>query len=489
MTFIKVASVKKNFILQSLYQIIILFIPLILSPYLTRKLGAEALGIFTYTNSIAYYFLLFCSLGILKHGQRAIAAVRNDEVQLRKTFWSLFYIHIIVSVFVTLIYLFCCFFVFKIYQQVYLVQTLYVIAAIFDITWLFYGLENFKSVLIKNLCVKITEVILIFLFVKTPNDLLIYTTIFCCGLVVGNAIMIPQAIKMIPYCNITYNDMKHHIKPLLILFVAVIATNLYTVFDKTLIGILSSNMSDVAYYEYSSKIIQVPRSIIAVIATVLMPRACVAYANSDFKSQKKYLHYSIIFTSILGFACVTGLIAISDKLAIVYYGNEFIVCGKFIAYLSPLIVIVYIGEMLRSIYMIPINKDSLYVKGVCVSAVINVIVSTLLIPKIGVYGAIFGTTLAETFNLLFVIYVCREFYSSYELIRDSVPFILPSIVMGIFVHFVDSILPNSPVSLLIEIIVGGIVYTILTTIVIYKFYPTLFLKLKKSVSNILRIKK
>lgn len=53
----KKESIKSSFIFQSLYQIIILVIPLIISPYLTRILGSESLGIYTYVNSIASYFI------------------------------------------------------------------------------------------------------------------------------------------------------------------------------------------------------------------------------------------------------------------------------------------------------------------------------------------------------------------------------------------------------------------------------------------------
>lgn len=86
-------SIKKNFVFQFSYQILIFVIPLVISPYLTRTLGGEALGIYSFTYSIAYYFLLLANLGIRRHGQRAIAASRNDETKLRKTFWSIYYIH------------------------------------------------------------------------------------------------------------------------------------------------------------------------------------------------------------------------------------------------------------------------------------------------------------------------------------------------------------------------------------------------------------
>ena len=40
-----------------------------------------------------------------------------------------------------------------------------------------------------------------------------------------------------------------------------------------------------------------------------------------------------------------GLLAISDQFALLYYGEEFAVCGDIIAMMSPLILIIAIGEL------------------------------------------------------------------------------------------------------------------------------------------------
>ena len=54
-------------------------------------------------------------------------------------------------------------------KTVFTIEVLYVASAIFDITWLFYGLENFKSVVIKNALIKIFECICVFIFVETAE--------------------------------------------------------------------------------------------------------------------------------------------------------------------------------------------------------------------------------------------------------------------------------------------------------------------------------
>ena len=84
------SSIKKNFLYNSLYQILVMFIPLITTPYISRVLGAQGVGTYSYAYSIANYFVLFIMLGLNNYGNRTIARVRDNEEKLSKTFWSIY---------------------------------------------------------------------------------------------------------------------------------------------------------------------------------------------------------------------------------------------------------------------------------------------------------------------------------------------------------------------------------------------------------------
>ena len=313
---IRKQSISQNFFFQYAYQILILVIPLVLAPYLSRALRETALGVFSYANSIAAYFVAMSMLGIARHGQRIISENANDDIKLRKSFWSLFTVHIIVSIISLLIYLAFVVFFIKDNKTIFTIELLYVASAIFDITWLFYGLENFKSVVIKNALIKIFECICVFIFVKQPNDLGIYAFINATSILIGQAIMIPQAVKAVRPIKFTKEDVRKHIKPLLVFSISVIASFMYTVFDKTLLGIMSTK-ENVAFYEYSNKIVNVPKTIIGVTGTVMFPRACRLAAEGNVAGQKKYIKYSYFITSFLGMASLFGLMGIADTFSIV----------------------------------------------------------------------------------------------------------------------------------------------------------------------------
>ncbi|MDU4789069.1 MAG: oligosaccharide flippase family protein [Clostridium sp.] len=392
-------SIKKNLIYQMIYQILVFFIPLVISPYLTRTLGGQALGVYSYSNAFAYYFVVLAMLGITRYGQRAISVVKNNEVELRKTFWSLYIVHFAISCVAVLLY-----FIFvAIYNPsekiIYIIQGIYVASSIFDVTWLFYGLENFKSVVIKNFLVKIMELIFIFCFVKNPSDLWVYTLIISISIMLGQLMLIPTAVKNIVPIRFKAQDTLVHIKPLLTLWISVIASTLYTVFDRTLIGAMTETVN-VAFYEYADKIVRVPIAVLGAISTVTYPRMCALVANDKGEESQKVFIKSFIITTFLSSGAVSLIISIAKDFSILYYGQEFELSGMLMIFLSPIIMIISIGDIVRTQILIPHKMDKQFSFCITINAIVNLILSGVLIPIIGVYGAVIGTVAAEICGLI-----------------------------------------------------------------------------------------
>lgn len=464
---IKKDTIKKNFTLQLLYQAIILIIPLIQAPFLTRTIGDNALGVYTYVNSIAYYFVLLAMLGIERHGQRVIASSK-DEIELRKRFWSLLLVHIVFSIFSLIIYISIVPFIAGDDINIYWINIIYVTSALFNITFLFYGLEIFKNVVIKNLLCKIAEFVLILCFVRSADDLWIYTLITTMSLLVGNVILFPSAIKLVKPIRFSLKDCKMHLKPLLILSISVIASSLYTVFNKTLIGLFMEK-SNVAYYEYANKIINIPKSFIAVIGTVFFPRSCAAFESNDKTALNKYSRISILLVSLISFSTIFGLLSVGDIFVEIYYGKDFIDSAFIMMGMTPLIFIIGLGDIIRNIFLIPMKKDTYYVICVVLNSLINLIISFGLISVIGVFGVVIGTICAELFGLIFQYIICRKELSFKLIIKNTVPYLIVGLLMFIIVYFVKINLPFTIWYLILEIIIGAFSFGILSLAYIFIF--------------------
>ncbi len=464
---LKPDSAKRNFTFQILYHSVILIIPLIVSPYLTRTMGSNSLGVYSYTYSIAYYFVVVAMLGINKHGQRIIAQRRKDNIALRKTFWSLFCVHIIAAVLSLAAYFIYLIFICGSDKNIALIQGIYVFSAAINITWLFEGLEKFQIIAIRNVIVKLLETACIFLFVRSLDDTAIYTLIMCASTCLGYLVMFPQVLSAIPPISFTWQDMKEHIKPLFTLFAATVAVTLYTVFDKTLLGLMTTK-DDVAFYEYADKIIKIPKQFIGVIGTVLFPRACRYASLNDFKGMRKTYDYCLIVTCFIGFASCFGLAAVANLFATVYYGKTFAICGPVIISMCPLILVIGLGESVRNSFIYPLKKDNTMVKILTANAAINLVLSFLLIPSLGIYGAVIGTIGAEMFGMIAEFIVCRDYISWTDTLRNGLPFAAIGLIMYIIVRFIAQFTAASISGLLIQIAAGAFVYLVLSFI--YGFF-------------------
>ena len=170
-------SIKKINIYNTIYQVLSLITPLITAPYISRVLGSSGVGIYSYTNSIVTYFTLFAALGTASYGQREIAMHRDDPETSSKLFWEIEILSLTTTA-VSLIVWIAWIFISTQYTAIYSVLTLSVLAVAFDISWYFGGFEKFKYIVIRNTLVKITGIILLFLFVKKETDIFLYVALW-----------------------------------------------------------------------------------------------------------------------------------------------------------------------------------------------------------------------------------------------------------------------------------------------------------------------
>lgn len=385
-------QVSKNIILNITYQILIYILPLITVPYVSRVLGVNNIGVYSYTYSIVYYFMILGMLGINNYGSRKIA--KSDSIKEKTiNFIEIYRIQFILSITMIIIYmLYIGLFSVK-YKIIMLIQGINIISVAFDINWFFFGMEKFKLTVIRNIIVKFLTLILIFLFVKTSGDLWIYTLIMSLGTLASQLYLWTTLKKYIKYEKIKFKESLKHIKKIVILFIPVIAYSIYKVMDKTMIGVISGT-TELGYYENAEKIINIPISIITALGTVMIPYMSKNEKNDQFS--KKIL-YALNIGLLLIIPMFFGLLVVGQDFAIIYFGNSFAKSGILIEILAITIIFVCLANVIRTTYLIPKEKDNIYVVSTIIGAIINLVTNFIFIPKYGSIGACFGTIVAEFF--------------------------------------------------------------------------------------------
>ena len=453
-------SFASNYFYQIVYLAVTMVVPLFVAPYLTRTIGKTEIGIYTFVNTFAYYFIIFAMLGIAKYGPRVISKNVGDAEREKTSFWSLYLVHAAFSVVALAAYLTVVIFI-RNNTRIYFIEAIYVLTALFDVTWFFQGRENFRSVAIVNSLFKIAEMVLIFLLVKNETDLWKYALITALGLLGANVVLFLNAMLFCKPIRVRKSDCTVHLKPLFVLFVSVIAATLYTLFDKTLIGLIVGK-AEVAVYEYSNKIINIPKAIALVIGTILYPRICSLVKDENAEEQEKYIKIAVIVTTFISLISIFGLTAIAKELAVVYYGEEFAECGNVIRILSPLIYIICIGDVIRTGYLLPYGRDKEFTVCLCISAALNLLLSSAFIPFIGIYGAVIGTLSAELFGLVFQIVLCRKVIRFSAFLKPLCAIGAIGAVMFFGITFLNTVWEYGVLTLILKILIGGFVATLLT---------------------------
>ena len=457
-------KIIKNYIYNTVYQIMLLIVPLITMPYLTRVFTPDQIGINSYTASIVNYFMLFGALGMQMYANRQVAYVRDNKEKLSKTFWSLYITQLITTSISLIAYLIFVLFV-KDNKAIYLVQGISVVATMIDISWLFMGLEDFKKISLRNILVKLLGLIGIFAFVKTSDDLLLYIFIST----------IPKEIRKV---QIDKKLMKRTIIPLILLFLPQIASQVYTLLSRTMIGILSTD-AQVAFYDYSQKIVRIVLALIASVGTVLMPRVSNMNSNGEKDKIKEFVHKAFMFVSYLSIPMAFGLMGVSENLISWFLDKEYIQVGSLAAISSVIIIPVSWANIIGVQYLIAIKEEYKYTYSVVISSVLSFIANIILIPRIGALGAVISLIIAEFSGAIIQFIFVRKQLDVSKMLLGIIKYIIVSIMMFIIVILVGNIFENKILANLCQVIAGGGFYFIVMWILKDKVQVEILEKARK----------
>ena len=460
------SSAKKNFFYQSLYQILTIILPFITAPYVARTLGKDNVGIYSYTNTIAYYFVLFAMLGFEQYGNRKIAQNRDNTNDLNRSFSELLVIHLISSVFCFILYVLYVLFIVKNNQLYAIIQGMYVLSAVFDINWFFFGIEKFKITVTRNIIIKIVTVVCIFLFVHDGTDLWKY-----CAIMSGSCLLSSLAIwtflpKYVDVKAVKYKDCIQHIKPLLALFVAVVAAHVYRMIDKAMLGWFNQ-YSGLGCYEYADRIIRIPLSLITALGTVMLSRMSNLFANKKKAQAERILDSSALFVIFMSFALSFGLAAIAPEFVIIFLGEEYAETVILVELLAVTIPLVAWNNYVRTQMLIPLGRDKVYTKAVSFGAISNVIVNIFLIYFFGAKGAAIATILSYIIVLVIQTVPMIKEFKIIEYIRYVPFFFLFGLVMYFLVRIIGHFMGISVITVIVEVLSGAIVYALLTYVYLY----------------------
>lgn len=408
-------SLKANFAYNAANQMLGILVPLVTTPYLSRILGPEKLGVFSYANSVTYYFTLFALLGLANYGGREIARVRDDREILNKTFSGIYTAQLICTLAVTIVYAVYMFIESGIMAKIYFFS---VLAVALDINWLYYGMEKFDVILKRSLLVKLISTVCIFIFVREAGDVYLYSIIMVMSGILGNLVLWISVKKDITFCRVDVESIKRHLLLNLTLFLPIILTSLYRVMDKLMLKWMT-DYAQVGFFESADKLGMVPLFLVSSLSQIMIPRISFLISKDKVSGVNAYFYKSMTMISILSTTVIFGMVGVADKFVPLYYGHGYEACIGLIIVILPSYIFTGYSATIRSQLLIPYGKDKEFVLSLFAGAAINLILNILLIPLFLALGSAIATAVTEISIFIITIIYSRTNISFSRLFREN----------------------------------------------------------------------
>lgn len=456
-------KILKNYLYNASYQILSLIIPLITAPYVSRVLRAEGIGIYSYTSSINSYFILFATFGLSTYGQRQIAYCLGNVSKQTNTFWEVMIDKCFTTFFATIAYIVLIMFS-NTYKVYYAILIVLLFANLLDISWFFQGIQDFKKTVVRNIIVRAIGLASVFIFVKGENALINYMLINVLTSLIGNFslwLYLPKYLEKISFRTIhPLNNFKVKVE----LFAPTIAIQIYTVLDKTMIGVITKDVVQNGYYEQASKIEHMVLTLITSLGIVIMPNIAEKYAKGDFSAIRTTMSKAYQMISMISCPLACGLIAITSNFVPIFFGTGYEGVNSILINLASLLIIIPLSNIAGSGILTPFNMQNKATLGLLCGSVSNLLLNTILINKYQALGAAVASVIAELIvTITFLIFV-RKYLDIRRIILQVVKYLIPSALMGLLVYYAGTFMVaaygSSLLTLIIQVAIGALFYVL-----------------------------
>jgi O-antigen/teichoic acid export membrane protein len=452
-------KVIKNYLYNVVYQILLLLLPLITVPYISRVLGPELVGINSYTNSWMTFFMLVGQMGIALYGNREVAYHRENVKDRSRIFWGIELLQSITILLSLVTYVVVVLLFSTTFRRYFLLQSLWIIAAGVDVSWYFMGMENFQRIVFRNMIVKLASVALIFLVVKDHDDLGKYIALMGLSNLVGNLTLWPYLRKEIKWVPIKLWHPFRHFYPALLLFIPTITTQVYQVVNRLMLGRMSTQ-NQLGQFQNADQIVKVILAVVTASGQVMLPHIANKFSNGDIKGIRESLYNSFDFITALAIPMMFGIMAIAKPFAPWFLGPQFNDAGALMMIESPIILFIGWSNVTGTQYLMPINRTKEFTISVTLGAVVNIIANLFFIALWGAKGASLATVISEATVTIAQLMYIRGTIRRRQLFKNTWKYILSGMLMFIIVYRLASVIKMTIANLVLEVVLGAMVYVL-----------------------------
>lgn len=393
---IKKDSIKLNALLNMMKQCCAIIFPLITFPYISRVLGPESYGKYSYGNSIVSYFSLIAGLGISTYAIREGARVREEPDKINLFASQILTINLITT-FASYILL-AILLVFSKSLQEYIsliaIQSLIIICTTLGTDWVNSIYEDYLYITLRYVLMQTVSLCLLFLLVKKSDDYILYASIVVtasAGANIFNFFHVHQKMKF----GLTRNpNFKVHLPPMLLLFCNSLAVTVYVNSDTTMLGYMKGD-TEVGIYSVSTKIYQIIKQLLNAIVGVMLPRMSAYLSMGKETEYNELLNKAFAALTILLLPTITGVFMLARPIILIVGGERYLGGVVALRILCAALGFAVYGAFFANCVMLPNRMDKKYLTATLIAAGTNIFLNLFFIPRFGLNGAALTTVIAE----------------------------------------------------------------------------------------------
>ena len=456
-------SVKANYLFNLINSASQLLFPLITFPYASRLMLADGIGHVNFVQSLISYISLFTCLGIPMYAIREVAKVRDNPEKMTRITVEILLLHAFLTLLGYMAVAVICLTVTKVQTDIplFLLLSATIFFTAIGCEWFYQGIEDFKYVAIRGLLVKLLSVVLLFLFVKTKEDILWYGAYTVLGVLGGN---IFNFIRLRKYLHRDVIDFRalhplRHLKPALHVFPLNVVISIYLQLNNVLLGFMK-DAEAVGYFTAATKIMMITMSISSSLGAVIMPRTSNLIAEGRMDEFRILIQKSYDFVLALAMPLTVGLIFTSPSIILLLSGEGFAPAVLTSQIVASNILMVGLSGVMGIQVLYPLGKINIVILCTLIGAAVNVFFNVLLIPRYGHNGTAVAYMLAEVAVTVSMFLIGRKYIPIQFLKKQHLHYVGGGIVMGGVLYFI-SLLGLSIISTLITMICVGIMVYII----------------------------
>ena len=403
------SKIFKNGVWLTILQLVNTVIPVITIPYVTRILGTNEYGIFSISLNWIMYLQVLVEYGFGLSGSRKVALLNkdvNEHKKLNQLFNNIISARLILLIVSFIILNILCI-IFNFSHQTYISMMflfIMIIGTAFQLTWLFQGKQDMKFITIINVTSRIISVILIFLFVKQPENIYLYCILYSITLLLSSIISMIVARKKynLKFKFAKFNYIINELKDGIYLFASSAMTKIFSGFGVTILGIYTT-ASITGIFSAIYKIPYVLTMFFSPIAQAIYPFISKEFTKGYEVGKKCVKKIGKTIFIIFGLFSIF-IIAFNKIIINIIFGTEY---SNYSIIVIPLVIqflFAIINNFIGIQTLVASGKQKNYSKAFAIGC-IAIVISNILLGKLyGIYGVSIAAPIGEiilTISLIF----------------------------------------------------------------------------------------